>query len=129
MAVDSEREEWGGGKGGNSDRVVTHHAAGRQTHGFLTHTSITPLSTKLEHPESGVQKVLLWAGEACGGRPVYKREGGDMWIEYWSASRQWQVKNEASKGEDKAMMYSHAATEAGAVEAHASCNWLRNRGT
>ena len=27
------------------------------------------------------------AGEACGGRPVYKKEGVNMWIEYWTGKR------------------------------------------
>ena len=56
------------------------------------------------------------AGETSGGRPVYKKEGGDGWIEYWSRRQQWQVKSEASKGKDVVLMFSHAGTEAGAVE-------------
>ena len=56
------------------------------------------------------------AGEACGGRPVYKKEGGDGWIEYSSTWGRWQVKLEIDRGKDVAFMYSHADTEAGAVE-------------
>ena len=56
------------------------------------------------------------AGEACGGRPVYKKEGVNMWIEYWTGTRRWQVKSEVDKGKDVALMFSHAGTEAGAVE-------------
>ena len=63
---------------------------------------------------NGVYRMV--AGEACGGRPVYKKEGGNVWIEYWSGSRQWQVKPEASRGENRAWMFSHVGTEAGAVE-------------
>jgi len=56
------------------------------------------------------------AGETCGGRPVYKKEGGDGWIEYSSEWQEWQVKLEASKGKNVASMFSHAVTEAWAVE-------------
>ena len=57
------------------------------------------------------------AGEACGGRPVYKKEGGDVWIEYWSELCQWQVKAGTSRGQNRCLMHSvRAETQAGAVE-------------
>ena len=57
------------------------------------------------------------AGEAFGGRPVYKKEGGDVWIEYWSASEKWHVKAGVHRGQDTCVMLSvRAETQARAVE-------------
>ena len=56
------------------------------------------------------------AGETCGGRPVYKKEGEDVWIEYWPDQERWQVKPGASRGTDKCFMQSEGGEEAGAVE-------------
>jgi len=36
------------------------------------------------------------SGETCGGKPVFKKEDGDVWIEYWSAAKRWHVKIGAS---------------------------------
>ena len=56
-------------------------------------------------------------GEASGGRPVYKKDGADSWIEYWPARAEWQVKIGKNKGRDVAMMTSlGSAKEAGVVE-------------
>jgi len=57
------------------------------------------------------------SGEACGGRPVYKKEDGDSWIEYRAESHKWQVKAGASRGGDTSWMSSAGVeTQAGAVE-------------
>jgi hypothetical protein len=45
-------------------RVATHHAAGRQTQGFLTHTSIIPLPF-LARASSVMQNALLWHVVLC----------------------------------------------------------------
>eukprot|EP00802_Teleaulax_amphioxeia_P007103 Tamp_07109.p1 GENE.Tamp_07109~~Tamp_07109.p1 ORF type:complete len:383 (+),score=76.91 Tamp_07109:663-1811(+) len=56
-------------------------------------------------------------GEACGDRPVYKKEGGDVWIEYWSETGQWKVnKGEDDRGKNVGMMFSAQSDAAGAVE-------------
>jgi len=63
---------------------------------------------------NGVYKTV--AGEACGDRPVYKKEGEDSWIEFWSASNRWQVKPGVNRGMNTCWMECAAETQAGAVE-------------
>jgi hypothetical protein len=46
------------------------------------------------------------AGEGVGGRPLYKKDGADTWIEYWPGKDQWQLKPASSKGTDAAYMHS-----------------------
>ena len=56
-------------------------------------------------------------GEASGGRPVYKKDGADVWMEYGSARAHWQVKLRADKGKDVSLMTSlGSASEAGVME-------------
>ena len=57
------------------------------------------------------------AGEGVGGKPVYKKDGADTWIEYRPGKEQWQLKPGSSKGKDAAMMHSLGTQkEAGVVE-------------
>jgi hypothetical protein len=46
------------------------------------------------------------AGERVGGKPVYKKDGADTWIEYWPGTEQWQVKPGSDKGKGSAWMVS-----------------------
>ena len=36
--------------------------------------------------------------EGFGGKPVYKKDGDDTWIEYWPGREQWQLKPGDNKG-------------------------------
>jgi hypothetical protein len=57
------------------------------------------------------------AGEGVGGKPVYKKDGADTWIEYRPGTEQWQLKPGSSKGKDAAWMASLGTQkEAGVVE-------------
>jgi hypothetical protein len=57
------------------------------------------------------------AEEGVGGKPVYKKDGADIWIEYWPGKEQWQLKPASSKGSDAAYMHSLGTQkEAGMVE-------------
>ena len=49
------------------------------------------------------------AGEGVGGKPVYKKDGADAWIEYWPGTEQWQLKRADDKGKDDAWMHSVGA--------------------
>ena len=63
------------------------------------------------------------AGEGVGGKPVYKKDGADNWIEYRPGRDQWQVKAGSDKGTDVAYMCSLGAQkEAGVVE-EATAGW------
>jgi hypothetical protein len=44
-------------------------------------------------------------GESCGGKPVYKKQDEDAWIEY-TASDKWQIKPAESKGTSNCWMTS-----------------------
>jgi len=64
---------------------------------------------------NGVYKPV--AEERVGGKPVYKKDGADIWIEYWPGKEQWQLKPASSKGSDAAYMHSLGTQkEAGMVE-------------
>ena len=57
------------------------------------------------------------AGEGVGGKPVYKKDGADVWIEYWPGREQWQLKPGSDKGRESAYMHSLGnQKEAGVVE-------------
>jgi hypothetical protein len=57
------------------------------------------------------------AGEGVGGKPVYKKEGDDTWIEYWPGRDEWQLKPGSDKGKDVAYLASLGTQkEAGVVE-------------
>ncbi len=57
------------------------------------------------------------AGEGVGGKPVYKKDGADVWIEYWPGREQWQLKPGSYKGRESAYMHSLGnQKEAGVVE-------------
>jgi hypothetical protein len=57
------------------------------------------------------------AGEGVGGKPVYKKDGADMWIEYWPGTDSWQLKSGSDKGMDSSHMCSLGnQKEAGVVE-------------
>ena len=46
-------------------------------------------------------------GEQVEGRPVYKMDGADLWIMYWTETGVWHLKTAtALKGTDSAFMYS-----------------------
>ena len=67
-------------------------------------------------------------GEACGGRPVYKKEGSDSWIEYLSQTEQWQVKSGADRGKDMCRMASAGAeTQSGVLE-EVTVGWVVSNG-
>ena len=57
-------------------------------------------------------------GEASGGRPVYKKDGADTWIEYWTANERWQVKPGENRGKNNACWMDSIknAIEAGVVQ-------------
>jgi len=57
------------------------------------------------------------AGEGVGGKPVYKKDGADVLIEYWPGREQWQLKPASDKGKDLSYMASLGTQkEAGVVE-------------
>ena len=73
-------------------RVMRHAAAVQVSGATGPHAAII----------NGVYRPV--AGEVVGGKPVYKKDGADNWIEYWPGTmapltvEQWQVKPASSKG-------------------------------
>ena len=56
-------------------------------------------------------------GEHVEGRPVYKMDGADLWIMYWTETGVWHLKTAtALKGTDSAFMYSLGTQQETLVE-------------
>jgi hypothetical protein len=93
-------------KGLDNTRSPVRHAASVQVSG-ATGTAAATIN--------GVYRPV--AGEGVGGKPVYKKDGADVCIEYWPGREQWQMKPGSDTGRDSACMHSLGyQKEAGVVE-------------
>ena len=69
------------------------------------------------------------AGEGVGGKPVYKKDGADTWIEYRPVSEyrpgkeQWQLKPGSSRGKDAAWMASLGTHNDARVVEEVTAGW------
>jgi len=66
---------------------------------------------------------LLIEEQQRGGRPAYKKEGADVWIEYFPASSRWQVKEEEWLGTDTCYMASVSKCQDTEAVEEVSCGW------
>ena len=69
------------------------------------------------------------AGEGVGGKPVYKKDGADTWIEYRPVSEyrpgkeQWQLKPGSSRGKDAAWMASLGTQKEARMVEEVTAGW------
>ncbi len=62
-------------------------------------------------------------GEASGGRPVYKKDGADSWIEYWTESDCWQVKPGNARGENTSQCWMQTSAKDAVVVEEVTGEW------
>jgi len=78
------------------------------------------------HTANGHYVVV--SGETYGGKPVFKREDRDAWIQYHSAQKTWHVKPAASRGTGSCWMQSQDA-EATQFPCEVAGDWTVHNGT
>ena len=90
---------------------------------LVRHAAAVQVSGATGSNSEHINGVYRPVGEGDGGKPVYKKDGADTWIEYWPGKEQWQLKPGSHKGMDSAWMVSLGdQKEAGVVE-EATAGW------